>query len=338
MSLTYNKKEKSRTPSSTNPTWVRIGYDSPDTMSASLLFEDVPIPRSAVIESAYLKLTSLACPYSSSLCSQSPYNNYGNIVLKIYGIDTGNATTRLTTPLTTANVNWNISPVNYLTEYTSSDIKTVIQEIVDRADWNGGNSLNLYVQGQVSSPSDAYFYTKEGRDDSAPVLIITFAGTSQTATTKLQARACVQKQGGEYGLKITKPTFNVLTETNPGNFIFNSSLPTLKYHISGELERECLPETTFSYFYIPHNMGYFPFVEVYVEVYTTTPTGVYQYCPASGITTGLVTNREWQIQIMTTITRLYINVIIDQGNDYFDGSVYFNFKYFILKNKINFPL
>ena len=67
--------------------------------------------------------------------------------------------------------------------------------------------------------------------------------------------------------KISKPGFNVLTETNPDNLIFSSDYNTLKYYASGNnnVSLNGNGSTQRAQVTIVHNLGYIPFFECFVN-------------------------------------------------------------------------
>ena len=63
-------------------------------------------------------------------------------------------------------------------------------------------------------------------------------------------------------LKVTKPTFNVLTESDPKNFIFDSDLNHIKTSGSGSFQRTVAAGNS-TIVYTAHGLGYKPLVLVY---------------------------------------------------------------------------
>jgi hypothetical protein len=64
-------------------------------------------------------------------------------------------------------------------------------------------------------------------------------------------------------IRIAKPGYNVLTETDLDNIIFDSAYDTLKYHLSGTKSLVVAgsdAETT-----VTHGLGYIPFFIVFVQ-------------------------------------------------------------------------
>ena len=80
---------------------------------------------------------------------------------------------------------------------------------------------------------------------------------------------------------IVKDGFNALTETDPRNKKFDSRYGTLKYLTKVSLQvtidggaGDITGRNTYT-----HNLGYCPFVEVFVRVYIGAPFGNYEYVP-----------------------------------------------------------
>ena len=130
-----------------------------ESMGSGLRWCLVDIPKPAIIVSAYLEVCSSDDASSTVVRS------------RITGDDEGNATTFTTIedyegrPRTSANVTWdNISEWEQLGWYRSPDIKTIIQEIVDREDWSTDNSIVLFWD-DYENRSDTNAYREAcGRD------------------------------------------------------------------------------------------------------------------------------------------------------------------------------
>jgi len=102
-------------------------------------FLNVTIPKNATIDTAYLTLRAYATRTGTTVNS------------KIRGEAADNPVTFSTLadyqgrPKTTAVVNWNAIPAWTLdTDYNSPEIKTIIQELVNRAGWVSGNALVIF--------------------------------------------------------------------------------------------------------------------------------------------------------------------------------------------------
>jgi len=150
--------------------YLKIGYSPsygiPYFMSG-MRFTNLYIPATTPIVSAHLKIRS----YSSYLTRV-----YG----KIQGEDTDNAANfygRYISGLvkTTASVNWDISTA-WLpdTLYSSPDITSVVQEIIDRPGWSPGNALAILYSTRTASGSYRYFSSYDHGSSYAPRLEVTY--------------------------------------------------------------------------------------------------------------------------------------------------------------------
>ena len=153
-----------------NGTDIWVGNASSlGTSYAGLRFNNITIPQNATITSAYLRL------YSAQ-------NQWLTIQLTIAAEATANSgpfdfsnlpsTKTLTSSVInyTSNTNWSEN-----TWYTLDDVKTVIQEVVSRGDWNSGNSLSLIIKGNGSASWGRKFIQSfDTSPANAPQLVITY--------------------------------------------------------------------------------------------------------------------------------------------------------------------
>jgi type IV pilus assembly protein PilY1 len=113
-------------------------------------FQNVTIPKGAVIKTAVLKVTAMngqsgtvvntriTGDAEDNAAAWSDITNYKNRRGTLIGGANNNY-------ITSHQVDWNGVPAFVLdTEYTSPDISTVIQEIVNRAGWASGHALALW--------------------------------------------------------------------------------------------------------------------------------------------------------------------------------------------------
>lgn len=126
-----------------NSTDLELVYDGPNYQMVGMRFTAITIPRGATISRAYIQFTADEEPTSESTS------------LTIQGQASSNALPFSTTsknissrPKTSASVAWSPSPWNPEEggpNQRTPDIKSIIQEIVNRADWSSGNSLAIIV-------------------------------------------------------------------------------------------------------------------------------------------------------------------------------------------------
>ncbi len=160
-------------------TRLSMGESGSSPQLVSFRFQELNIPSGALITSAELEFTA-------------DTNQYSSADLTISGHDIGDAPTidtadeyLSTRPRTDAAVSWNPSSWSKDNEYLSPDITTVVQEIVNRPDWCGGQSMAFIVEG--TGERAAYAYTPDNASK-APILRLTYDSTSipddQGCTTK----------------------------------------------------------------------------------------------------------------------------------------------------------
>mgnify|MGYP001608735884 CR=1 FL=1 len=118
------------------------GYDFANRLGAGFRFVNVTIPPGARVVSAYLTLRCRIAKNGvddKSRISAEAVDNASAIADDQDAFDTRWATR------TTARIDWdNISDWGQNTDKNSPDIKTVIQEIVNRANWVSGNSIVIF--------------------------------------------------------------------------------------------------------------------------------------------------------------------------------------------------
>ncbi len=141
--------------------------------NSSIRFLGVSIPQGSLVLHAYLKLTA----YES---------NSETVASKIYANDENNAVAPTSYAefaalgLTATSISWVSSVWTQNVEYTSPDIATVIQEIIDRSGWVSGNALQILWKDNGSDVNvnppyhikSAHSYN--GSPSYAPKLSVTF--------------------------------------------------------------------------------------------------------------------------------------------------------------------
>jgi len=280
-------------------------------------FTSVGINSGATIDSAYLTIITDPTSYSN-----------GNMYLKIKGIDEDN-TADFTNDAsgrgrTTAAVDWDIaSPWGLAETYVSPDIKSIIQEIINRDGWAANNAIGLVIENDGSSINNE-FQSYEKSLSYCAYLEINYTGIS-TRTKKVEVTARIINPERDYGIVISKPTYEI-DDTNPSHLIFSSDYGTLKYFTTGSVSitiDNSLGEDIAGSVSYEHNLGYYPYVEVYCQRPGYTD---YEYCPTFG--GGASTTWKITYKITTTYIVFYAEV---SG---FNTSVTIYFKFFLFKNNL----
>ncbi|MEO1254179.1 MAG: T9SS type A sorting domain-containing protein, partial [Bacteroidota bacterium] len=119
-------------------------------LTAGLRFQNVGIPKGSIIDSAFFVVVSHEAKSAEDVAE-----------LTIYAEDTDDAQTFTEDALitsrtgTTAQVKWIVDEEWGLwTTERSVDIKTVVQEIVNREGWVSGNSMAFIITGEDQGPSE----------------------------------------------------------------------------------------------------------------------------------------------------------------------------------------
>jgi hypothetical protein len=160
--------------------------------NAFIRFPGVTIPQGATIDSAIITFVA-----SGNLSGTT-------VNARIAAIDDDNAAAPTTyagaegATRTTATVDWNnIGAWTNLTQYDTPEIKTVIQEIVDRVGWSSGNALVVYVEDNgstVNTNRHRQFSTVEASGTVEAVLAVTYSVVPPTAPSDLAATAVSSSQ------------------------------------------------------------------------------------------------------------------------------------------------
>jgi uncharacterized repeat protein (TIGR01451 family) len=143
-----------------------------------LRFNTINIPQGAVIQEATLSFRAVS--------ADSPNTNNGTTTLTIKGQAADNAPTFASSvnnisnrALTTTATLWSPSAWSPNTTYTSPDIKSIVQEIVNRPGWADGNSMAFVISGSGSRSASSF----DGGAALAPVLNITYQSQSAATAT-----------------------------------------------------------------------------------------------------------------------------------------------------------
>ena len=158
-------------------TYYYIGNLSGTASKVGLRFQSLAIPQGAVIEAAYLQ------PVFTGVDAGTP-----NILVKGVAADNAAAPADLTASnaltRTTASVAWSITGgTNEGDVLNSSDISTVIQEIVDRAGWASGNALTLFLETDSASGNYRQIYTVDNTSTRHPRLYVRYTAGGNNVHT-----------------------------------------------------------------------------------------------------------------------------------------------------------
>lgn len=298
------------------------GFDIGEDNTAAVRFQEVNIVE-GTIDSAFLRLRYNG-NFQVQFSDPNFVSNIGNSNVRIYGIAEDNTDDFTTDPTsrerTEAFVDWDISITEGTAKFiTSPDISAIIQEIIDRGGWDGNNAIGLIIADN-NSEKIVTIDSFEGAEANRPRLEINYTGTTRTPTTTT-ARSRIYNPR-QYGVKIMKPGFP-LNDPDPANQVFNSDFGTLKYFASGIIQVNNSEGCGGSYEVFNHNLGYFPYVEVFVRIPSVNSN--YVYAPAAQL------GAKFEFFYTYEVTTTQIKFIIGNGGEFADTAY---FKYFVFKNDL----
>jgi hypothetical protein len=136
-------------------------------------FSNVTIDQGATIAAAYLSFTA-------------DEDEDNNCEVRIYGEDADNASTYSSTykniynrKKTSKKVTWKPGDFDEDKTYKTPDLKAVVQEIVDRSNWNSGNAMAFIVKKKSGSNRELVSY--EENSNKAPTLTIIYEKVADTS-------------------------------------------------------------------------------------------------------------------------------------------------------------
>ena len=149
--------------------WTHL-YTAPYYMTG-MRFTNVQVPRSAVITDAHLKMQN------TIFVLMPGYPVYGIVHAEPADNPGDFASVKVGQRSKTSNsVNWDhLDMGGSEWWYTSPDISTVLQEVIDRHGWIAGNALVILYSNRRNEGQDRWFKSYEAGTDNAPKLKITCA-------------------------------------------------------------------------------------------------------------------------------------------------------------------
>jgi hypothetical protein len=192
-----------------------------NTLTVGLRFRDLFIPKGAIIDSAFIVISSHEAKNAEDVAELNIWAEAVDSAVTFNESDL--ITNRVTT---NAKINWTVNePWGLWTKHQTPDIKTIIQEIINRPNWKSGNAIALVLEGKNQGASDVenareiqsfenIADPEDGGDgqnhpDRVPELIIYYSSNGVVSTQKI---SLVQN------LKMyPNPTQNVVNVLLPNN-------------------------------------------------------------------------------------------------------------------------
>lgn len=181
--------------------------EATDVQQVGLRFKGLTIPKGAIIENAYLEFTADEI-------------NSGPVTIKIAGEAIGNSPIFSAAPYnvssrtkTSSKINW--SPEDWTVvgaKYKTSDLTSIVQEIIGRSDWANGNAMSFIVYGGTTATNSRIAESFEGGKTIAPLLHIEYAICSPITYY-------ADKDGDGFG----DSTQTLLRCNQPAGYVLNST-------------------------------------------------------------------------------------------------------------------
>ena len=128
---------------------LRIEYNTgagiPANQKVGLRFSDVKIPQGSTITAAYIDFTSVNATHSDAMPANIYAEDVDNSVPFNTGLLTNDVASRITNKTANSPVNWNVPAWSPNTLYSTPDLKDLVQDIVDRTNWCGGNAMTFFI-------------------------------------------------------------------------------------------------------------------------------------------------------------------------------------------------
>jgi type IV pilus assembly protein PilY1 len=170
--------------------------ETTNVVNLGLRYQDLNIPRGAVITNAYIRFSSSGfnsgatnLTFSAELTGNSTtFNNTSNNI--------SSRTKTTSSVLWDTDNDWPVSGESLATP----NISSVIQEIVDQSTWCGGNSLNILIEGEgLSVASGRMSLAFEEGSGLSPQLVVIYDDTTATGCVKgsLSYQVDAQKNNAE---------------------------------------------------------------------------------------------------------------------------------------------
>lgn len=273
-------------------TYIGTASDG-DEFNCGYRFPSVTVSQGTTVNEARL-LCYVAFKGSSS----------DRLYVKAYGIDEDNTASFTSYPLgrtkTTAVTTFDTEMPSVGT-YQEIVVTSQVNEILARGGWSSGNAMG-FILNDNGSASDVYI----GEDDSPgkSYLMIRESAEPNFKPTPGSVTAPTIPEAGDFGIKISKPGVNVLTATDE-ELYYTSRRGQLKVHMEGEVDITTTTKT------IAHNLGYTPFVMLFIKPNGNTTWEKY---PSFGTTGYYVNDTNLYIDGLVSGDKIYYYIFLDQLN------------------------
>ena len=148
---------------------------APATQTAAVRFRNVQVPPGATIRSAELVFTAAGADDSDATLEISAEALGASPPIRWWASDNDIGARQRTT----ARLNWQVDAWDSPgAEERSVDVTPIVQEVVDRNDWCGGNPLTVFLRGTDAGARLAHSWDSPPAGSKAPVLRLVYAPSS----------------------------------------------------------------------------------------------------------------------------------------------------------------
>jgi type IV pilus assembly protein PilY1 len=154
---------------------------STNAVTLGLRYQDLNIPRGAVITNAYIRFSSSAFNSGATNITFSGELVGDSITFSETSNNISARTKTSNSVLWDTDNDWPVSNGTIV----SPDLSSILQEIVDQSEWCGGNSLNIIVDGEgISTSSERVSPAFEDGEGLGPQLVVVYDDTTATGCVK----------------------------------------------------------------------------------------------------------------------------------------------------------
>jgi type IV pilus assembly protein PilY1 len=169
-----------------------VDYSNPGGVQdqlTGLRFPRVDIPQGATVTSAHLVLTPASTQSGATGAETWTVKAVSDDDTTTFTNTNGDISKRATTA---ASVNWTVPDTTVDTPVNSPDLSAVVQEVVNRSGWCGGNAMAFVISSGATALT-RYFESFEGNPNVAPTLEVSYDATTggcyrKTETAQINAR------------------------------------------------------------------------------------------------------------------------------------------------------
>jgi len=196
------------------------GTGGPGDQIVGVRFQGVSVPAGAIVHRAYIEFETDATATSLAAATLTISGQADDNPVTFTEADDDISDRAKTT----ASATWIPDPWDTVDEkHQTSDIKTIVQEIVDRSGWSSGNAMAFLIEGDGTREAEAF----DGEQAAAPLLVIEYFD-SEEPTVTVTADSDQSKVYGE-----SDPTFTYTYQPSDPPITFTGALSRVEGEDAG---------------------------------------------------------------------------------------------------------